>query len=165
MVKNEVFILAIILLLTVGCASIVSKSNYPVTITSSPEGAIITITDKYGRHIFKGKTPTTITLSSKAGFFSGASYTVKFEKPGYEPQTLVINAELDGWYIGNIFFGGLIGFLIVDPATGAMWKLPPIVNATLSEKTTLLIINGRELKIVLLEDVPIKLRSQMIRIK
>jgi hypothetical protein len=25
--------------------------------------------------------------------------------------------------LGNIVFGGLIGLLIVDPATGAMWKL------------------------------------------
>ena len=30
---------------------------------------------------------------------------------------------MNGWYIGNILFGGLIGFLIVDPLTGAM--LPP----------------------------------------
>lgn len=32
---------------------------------------------------------------------------------------------MDGWYFGNILFGGLIGFLIVDPATGAMYTLKP----------------------------------------
>ncbi len=30
---------------------------------------------------------------------------------------------MNGWYAGNIVFGGLIGILIVDPATGAMWDI------------------------------------------
>lgn len=38
---------------------------------------------------------------------------------------------MDGWYIGNLLFGGLIGMLIVDPATGAMYKLDDSVYATL----------------------------------
>jgi len=164
--EKGVILLTIVLLLTIGCASIVSKSDYPVTFSSVPEGATITITDiKSGKQIYKGKTPSIITLKAKAGFFSPARYAVTFEKPGYEPQTITINATLDGWYIGNILFGGLIGLLIVDPATGAMWKLPPTVSATLSEKATSLIINGKELKIVLLEDVPKALRSQMVEIK
>ena len=33
------------------------------------------------------------------------------------------DAYLNGWYIGNVVFGGLIGLLIVDPETGAMWRL------------------------------------------
>lgn len=32
---------------------------------------------------------------------------------------------MNGWYIGNLLFGGIIGLLIVDPATGAMWTLIP----------------------------------------
>jgi hypothetical protein len=39
---------------------------------------------------------------------------------------------MDGWYIGNILFGGLIGILIVDPLTGAMWKLDDVVYGNLS---------------------------------
>ena len=32
----------------------------------------------------------------------------------------------NGWYLaGNFIFGGLLGWLIVDPATGAMWNLKP----------------------------------------
>ena len=34
-----------------------------------------------------------------------------------------IDTELDAWYFGNILLGGVIGMLIVDPATGAMYKL------------------------------------------
>lgn len=29
---------------------------------------------------------------------------------------------MDGWYLGNILIGGLIGMLIVDPASGAMYR-------------------------------------------
>lgn len=39
---------------------------------------------------------------------------------------------MDGWYMGNLLFGGFIGFLIVDPATGAMWKLDDNVYGNLS---------------------------------
>ena len=38
-------------------------------------------------------------------------------------RDLSMSARLNAWYWGNILFGGLIGWLIVDPATGAMWKL------------------------------------------
>ncbi len=39
---------------------------------------------------------------------------------------------------GNILFGGLIGWLIVDPATGAMWTLvPKEINTELAEETAL----------------------------
>ncbi len=158
-------LLTIVISLSLGCASIVSKSNYPVSINSVPEGATITVTDKNGTQIYKGTTPTTVTLKSGAGFFSGATYTVTFEKPGYQPQTAVIEKQLDGWYIGNFIFGGLIGLLIVDPATGAMWKLPPSISATLVANTSSLTIDGKELRIAFIDDVPIQLRSQMIRVR
>jgi hypothetical protein len=29
------------------------------------------------------------------------------------------------WYVGNILFGGLLGFVFIDPATGAMWVIEP----------------------------------------
>lgn len=41
---------------------------------------------------------------------------------------------MDGWYWGNILFGGLIGMLAVDPATGAMYKLPKATSAGLTLK-------------------------------
>lgn len=42
---------------------------------------------------------------------------------GYEEKIIPLECTLNGWYAGNIFLGGIIGFLIVDPATGAMYKL------------------------------------------
>ena len=86
-------------------------------------------------------------------------------KNGEQVTIDTIEKQLDGWYIGNILFGGLIGLLIVGPATGAMWKLPSEGSATLAEKTSSFIIDGKELKVVFLDDIPTHLRSQMVRVK
>lgn len=115
-----------------GCASIVSQSRYPVIIDSNQSGATVLIKDKHGRDVHKGVTPTTVTLPASAGYFSPEKYTFQFEKEGYSPTSATISAGLDGWYFGNLLFGGLIGFLIVDPASGAMWELDQTVQGTLS---------------------------------
>lgn len=106
-----------------GCASIVSKSNWPVTVQSNPTGAKCAIFKENGVQVHTGETPMTVTLDASDGFFSSAKYTVKCSKDGHPESSSELSAHLNGWYIGNIVFGGLIGILIVDPATGAMWKL------------------------------------------
>jgi len=150
-----------------GCATIVSKSNWPVNIKSTPDQADIAITDvKEGKDIFKGKTSTIVTLSSKGGYFKGRSYTVVASKEGYENQTIQINSTLNGWYIGHLLFGGLIGFLIVDPLTGAMWTFDPKdINMTLAGKTAETPEGQRTLSIVLIKDVPNQYHDKLIRIK
>ena len=50
-------------------------------------------------------------------------YKVTFTKDGYAQKVVHISAELDGWYIGNILIGGWLGMLIVDPLSGAMYKI------------------------------------------
>lgn len=155
-----------------GCASIVSQSNWPVTIASSPDGAAFTVTNqKTGQKISNGTTPSTITLPASQGFFSSASYLIQINKEGFESQSFALQASMNGWYIGNIVFGGLIGWLIVDPATGAMWKLQPDINLTLAPKTASLRIetpslNGetRELLVVTRDQVPEALAGQLVRI-
>lgn len=119
----RIYFYVISLVLIGGCASIVSDSRYPVTISSEPSGAGITIRNDSGQTIYAGTTPTTVNLNAGAGYFKGENYTVIFKKDGYSAFTGSIKRKLDPWYFGNIFFGGFIGMLIVDPATGAMWKL------------------------------------------
>ena len=61
-------------------------------------------------------------------------YKITFTKDGYTQKVVNISAELDGWYIGNIMLGGIIGMLIVDPASGAMYKIAKedrVINETL----------------------------------
>ena len=106
-----------------GCASIVSKSNYPIMITSTPSDAEVTVSNRHGRIFASGITPLNVTLKSSDGFFARADYLLTFRKPGYSEMIVPLNSKIDGWYFGNILLGGLIGMLIIDPATGAMWRL------------------------------------------
>lgn len=122
--KSKLLLAGMALFMASGCASIVSKSNYPVKINSTPTGVPFTIISETGQVVHKGETPQTVTLSAKGGFFEGMGYRVEFNKPGRETYTQLITPKLDGWYAGNIFIGGLLGMLIIDPATGAMYKLP-----------------------------------------
>lgn len=115
-------VLSVVVLFS-SCASIVSKSIYPVSISSNPIGARISITDKFGKEIYLGNTPATVRLKAGAGYFSRAEYQVKFSGPGYNEKMVPVTFKLDGWYFGNIILGGVIGMLIIDPATGAMWKV------------------------------------------
>lgn len=156
-----VFLLLVLVVLT-GCASIVSKSEYPVTISSKPEGADITIVNRAKETVFSGKTPSKVTLKAGAGFFKGENYTVTFKKEGYAPHTAQIERGVDGWYIlGNLVFGGPIGWLIVDPATGAMWTLNNL-HVDLSPGLSSLSKEG--LHVFTVDDVPDHLRSNMVRI-
>lgn len=149
------------------CASIVSKSRYPVAISSVPVGANITITDKHGKEVFTGVAPAAVTLKSGAGYFSRASYQVKFSKPGFDDKTMTLEADLNGWYFGNIVFGGFIGLLIVDPATGAMYRIhdrdmqgvlaPSAQGFNPADKTNL--------RIMSLEEIPTSLRDKMVPVQ
>ncbi len=123
---------AVLLIFLTGCASIVGQSVFPVTINSNPSEAKITVTDEHGIQMFNGTTPTTVVLTAGESYFHAKSYTIKFSKFGFGDQITVVKADIDGWYFGNILFGGLIGLLIVDPITGKMWKLPAQAFGNLS---------------------------------
>lgn len=114
----------LVVLSATSCASIVSRSIYPVTFNSTPEGAAISVRNRDGLTVYQGLTPATVPLSSSAGYMRPEQYTITFQLPGHQPQTLFIGAQLNGWYFGNLFLGGLLGMLIVDPATGAMYRIP-----------------------------------------
>lgn len=147
-----------------GCASILSKSSYPVNIKSRPDEAGITVYNKKGVEVFSGKTPSTVTLKANEGFFSGEEYTIKFQKNSYQPYEAKLAADIDGWYLfGNILVGGLIGWLIVDPISGAMWQLDD-VSAILLKKRASENSEMHILNIVLLEDVPEIYRFKLKRI-
>ena len=124
-------ILLLLSFLYSGCATIVSDSIYPVNISSSPSDAFVTIKDRSGVTINKVRTPTTVFLDADGGYFKKARYMLNFEKEGYLESSQSISAKFDGWYIGNILFGGLIGFLLVDPLTGSMWKFDNYVSGSL----------------------------------
>ncbi|GAK35652.1 peptidase associated/transthyretin-like domain-containing protein [Bacteroides graminisolvens] len=163
--KTCALLLSGIIILGSSCASIVSKSKYPITINSRPSDAKITITDKKGVTVFSGLTPAMLKLDAGAGFFSKARYQVTFEKDGYVSRTVPVNFKLDGWYFGNILFGGLIGLLIVDPATGAMYKIDTeFLDETLEKENGGVSAKANELRILDINDIPAEWKEKLVAI-
>lgn len=107
-----------------GCATIVSKTHYRVPVNCNERNAVVKIY-KGNRYIRTVVGPTQVKLSARGGFFSPATYDFEFLKDGYSSDRRTLRAELDPWYLGNVIFGGLglVGMCLIDPATGAMWKL------------------------------------------
>ncbi|MDO4698013.1 MAG: hypothetical protein Q4A60_04970 [Pasteurellaceae bacterium] len=125
-----------------GCASIVSNSQYQVAIQSEPSGAEFTVVDRNNKIVHAGKTPKVIKLKSGAGYFKAAVYEITFIKKGYPTHKMTLKATLDGWYFGNFAIGGPLGLLVIDPATGAMYKLPQNVEVNLRQPTSNLTIRS-----------------------
>lgn len=113
---------AAVVLLT-GCASILGGSGpQAIPVNSNPAEAKLEVTDLItGVPVLTATTPYTMTLKRSAGFFKKSRYKVKVSKEGFLPQERVLVPRISGWYVGNILFGGIVGLVLVDPATGAMY--------------------------------------------
>lgn len=131
--KTQSLICVTLLTLT-GCASIISQTDYPVSMNSSPDAASFTVTNANGQTLHTGTTPALVTLPSSSGYFAPEKYRITFNKPGYAEQTELLRGKLNNWYFGNLVFGGLLGLLVVDPLTGAMWELPNTLSTTLPKR-------------------------------
>ncbi len=105
LISLTVVLLAAVFLLP-GCASMFTKSTYPLTINSNPPGADITITNKKGKTVYQGQSPAIVKLKSSAGYMSKAEYVVKLSTPGYDDYLVTIGADIEGWYFANILLGG-----------------------------------------------------------
>ncbi len=150
----------------VGCATILSGTIQKVNINSKPDSAVIKVYDMNNQIIAEGLTPYHIDLKKGAGFFTPAKYKVEISKDGYLKKDIYISGNLNaGWYlIGNFFIGGLIGWIIVDPLTGAMWNLSPENINTELQQGTSLNGNNNTITIVLIDQVPNELMEKAIRI-
>src|SRR5690606_25407243 len=85
-----------------GCATIAGDKTQLIPISSTPSDATILITDEKGLQVFKGVTPTNVTLQKSDGSYWGKkNYTVEITKEGYEKQIIPISASANGWYIGG----------------------------------------------------------------
>lgn len=160
-------IVSIALTTLASCASIMGKSTpEPLNVRSTPDQASVIITDESGAKIFEGKTPASLSLEKKKGYFSGKKYDVKILKEGYDEQIVTVDTKVGGWYIANLMFGGVIGLLIVDPTTGAMWTLDTNeINVTFNALKQGAIVGPDKANIVFLQDVPMTLRDKMIKVQ
>src|SRR4051794_37287453 len=111
--------------LSSGCATIVHSGPRSVPVASTPPGAKVSIYDRTNQVVMTNTTPFVASLPIKAGYFRGQSYRLVFEMPGYANSEVNLRPTLSGWYFGNIVFGGVLGMVIIDPLTGAMYNLSP----------------------------------------
>lgn len=111
----------VLVLLFSGCASLIHGPTQMVVITSQPTGANVSVN---GRHV--GTTPYVTELrrsgvKTESGF---ADHVIGITREGYMPFMTEIDRRFDGWFLGNILLGGLIG-MAIDAANGSMYVLDP----------------------------------------
>ena len=131
--------------IVMSCASIVGHPDQLMPITSTPGEATVSVWDESGAEIFKGTTPTQVTLQKSTGKYWGKkSYRVIISKEGYKDTVIPVVASHDGWYLlGNMAFGGLIGWFLFDPFNGNIYSFNiDKVSATLVKEV---IKNGSKL--------------------
>jgi hypothetical protein len=118
-------LLAVPLLLQIGCASITGSRNQPISVTTTHEGKPITgayctlVNDK---GTFYVNTPGTVTVLKAYGDMSA---TCKKEES--HVGVSVFQSANEGAVWGNILAGGIIGYA-VDASTGAGFSYPPTLN-------------------------------------
>jgi hypothetical protein len=157
---------AIAAVLSSGCASIVHGGPRTVPVASNPPGAKVSIYDRDGKVVSQNTTPFIATLPTKYRYFAGQSYKLVFEKEGFRKTEVELRSTMSGWYWGNLVFGGLLGMLVVDPNTGAMYNLSPNkVEHTLSADTAAQLREGKTLVVMTLSQATPGERAAMEMIK
>ncbi len=105
-----------------GCASILNDTSPPVTITSDPPGADVTVDGHY-----VGRTPLMTELSTKT------SHQIKIEKDGYRGRTQFIQSNTGALWVVLDVLSGLVP-IIIDAVTGDWAELETEnVNVVLEE--------------------------------
>jgi hypothetical protein len=133
-------ILAMAILLG-GCASIISGSTKSISVKSVPDDIVFSVKEqRTGEIIHRGRTPQSFPLSTNGGYFRSREYEVTLVKEGFANKKIEIKSIVSGWYFpGNLgltcltIIGGTLGFLVIDPATGAMWTLDPMEITAIME--------------------------------
>jgi len=96
-----------------GCASIITGKYQKIPVTSEPPG--VKVRSDTGENII---TPGSFTLERNI------DHTLVAEYQGMEPQQKQVKHGLQGWFWGNILFGGIIGG-VIDLASGSCDELKP----------------------------------------
>jgi hypothetical protein len=100
-----------------GCASIVRGQSQTIAITTPPTtGANCQLTSAQGN--WSVLSPGTVTVQR-----SKENVTIRCNKAGWQEGFSSIPSNFEGWTVGNIILGGVIG-LGVDAATGAINQYP-----------------------------------------
>ena len=148
-----------------GCATIVHSGPRPISVASTPAGAKVSIYDRSNTLVMSNTTPFVAQLGTKFGYFKGQTYRMVFELPNYNSAEVQLDSSVSGWYFANLAFGGLIGMLIVDPLTGAMFNLAPDkIEQTLTGAQAEIVRSGQGFLVVLTSQATERERAAMVRV-
>ncbi len=111
------------LLTLANCASVVSDNDSATYVETVPEKARCELHGQDFTRVIN--TPNSIQLPSSA-----APITVACAAEGHKNTTASLDTSMDGWILGNLIFGGIIG-VAIDAARGAGMKYPPRVTVVL----------------------------------
>ena len=140
-----------------GCATIIKGSDQSFNIQSNPNQASVTITDqKSNVVVLQQDTPLIINLKKGDGYFKGKTYHVKVSKAGYKDIDFNIESDCK-IFLSDILIGGIIGYFIIDPLTGAMWVLEPTQTSNVQVQDNTIIVR-------LLSDLNEEEKSRLIPI-
>jgi hypothetical protein len=84
-----------------GCATLFQAGPDQIPVNSKPTGAKIYLDDQ----LF-AVTPTTLFVPRKS------ECVIRIELEGYEPVMIDRDKLLNGWFLGNILIGGVVGITI-----------------------------------------------------
>ncbi|MDP2036451.1 MAG: PEGA domain-containing protein [Ignavibacteria bacterium] len=100
---NYRFIFGLFLLLVlVGCATIIQPGPDRIPVSSIPiQGAKVYLDGK-----LVATTPTVVDVPRKS------ECVIRVELEGYEPVEIDRDKSLNGWFIGNLLIGGVIGITV-----------------------------------------------------
>lgn len=108
-----------------GCATI-NKQEYAaeLELRSLPSNATATLVDHTtGERKALGQTPLNFNLTKMANYMKARKYSLILAKEGYKTRQIELDSDVNGYYSwGNLLGTNIIGWAIVDPATGAMWE-------------------------------------------
>lgn len=100
-----------------GCASIVKGQSQTIAITTPPTtGANCVLTS--GKNNWSVVSPGTVTVQR-----SKENVQIRCNKEGWQEGFSTIPSTFEGWTVGNVLIGGVVG-LGIDAATGAINQYP-----------------------------------------
>jgi hypothetical protein len=99
-----------------GCATVIKGTSQEISITTDPPGAACEL--KRDGEVFATVDPTPGAAKVSK---SSREIGISCRKNGFVEATASLQSSLEGWTIGNIVLGGLIG-IVIDLGTGAINK-------------------------------------------
>lgn len=110
-----------------GCATIVEGNDQVVHFDTEPSGATCSISRSGEGLLYPSfKTPTSLNIEKDKD-----QLVVSCKKDGCREKVFHTNSNFEGWTLGNLVFGGIIG-LGVDAASGALNEYPSHVQIPLN---------------------------------